>query len=152
MILEFSDWLFLVNVESNKTYSTEEAESHCTCTWCRNFYRTVNHAYPDLRYFLSRFGLDIEAPESLQPITPELYQASYIAEGKILRQGSEPIYINELPITVEPCDEPEYFELQVGLMKLPWVMKEDPATLPTPAGLPDLFSDFKNRQQKIAQQ
>ena len=142
MILEFADWLFLVNVEDNTTYSTEEAEQHCTCHWCRNFYRTVDHAYPGLRYFLSKFGLDIEAPESLQPFSPELYQASYVAEGKILREGSEPIFVGELPVTVERDADPDSFILNLGLMQLPWVMKEDPCSLPVPDGGVDLFSGF----------
>ena len=124
MILEFSDWLILSDNDSNAAYSTEEAEHHCTCAWCRNFYETVDKQYPGLRYFLSRFGLDIEAPESLQPITPQLYQATYVADGKILRQGSEPIYVDGLPITVEPDIEPDTFYLHVGLMNLPWVLEE----------------------------
>ena len=144
MILEFSDWLLLSNNDSNAAYSTEEAEQHCTCPWCRNFYKTVDKAYPGLRYFLSRFGLDIEAPETLQPITQEMYQATYVAEGKILRQGSEPIYIDGLPITVEPDIEPDVYYLHVGLMKLPWVLLEDPNELPLPSGTGDIFSAFRN--------
>ena len=143
MILEFSDWLILSDNDSNAAYSTEEAEHHCTCAWCRNFYETVDKQYPGLRYFLSRFGLDIEAPESLQPITPQLYQATYVADGKILRQGSEPIYVDGLPITVEPDIEPDTFNLHVGLMNLPWVLEEDPNEIPFPSGTSDLFSAFR---------
>jgi len=143
MILEFSDWLLLSDNETNAAYSVEEAQQHCTCPWCRNFYNTVDKRYPGLRYFLSRFGLDVEAPESLQPITPELYQASYVADGKILRQGSGPIFIDDLPITIEPDVEPDAFYLHVGLMNLPWVLEEDPRTLELPNGANDIFSSFK---------
>ena len=143
MILEFSDWLLLSDNESNAAYSIEEAQQHCTCAWCRNFYETVDKRYPGLRYFLSRFGLDIEAPETLQPITPELYQASYVAEGKILRQGSEPIFIDGLPITVEPDIEPDAFYLHVGLMELPWVLEENPNDLSFPVTANDPFAAFR---------
>ena len=101
MILEFSDWLFLVDVGENQTYSNQEAQEHCTCAFCRNFYRTVDLAYPDLRYFLRKFGVNIEAPDSLLPVTTELYQAVYPVAGKILRSGSQPIFVSDLPITVE---------------------------------------------------
>ena len=143
MILEFSDWLLLSDNDTNAAFSTEEAAQHCTCAWCRNFYKTVDTQYPGLRYFLSRFGLDIEAPESLQPITPQLYQASYVSDGKILRQGSEPIYVDGLPITVEQDAEPDTFYLHVGLMNLPWVLEEDPNELPLPSGAGDVFASFR---------
>ena len=134
-VLDFSDWLMLVNNEMTAIYSKEELDSHCTCPWCRNFYLTVDAQYPNLRYFLSQFGLMIEAPESLLPITNDLVQASYTVEGRILRHGCEPIFIDGVAITPEPEVDCEAFTLQLGLMELPWVLEEDKKDASSPCGI-----------------
>ena len=141
-ILEFSDWLLLSNTELTEAYSEEELENHCNCPWCRNFYQTVDVYYPDLRYFLSRFGLKLEAPESLLPITKDLYQASYVVEGRIIRKGTEPIFVNDLPIMPEQEPETESFILNIGLMKLPWVLDEDQDSVSPPVGVLEYFIEL----------
>ena len=143
MILEFSDWMFFADLESTKAYSAKEAQAHCTCGYCENYYKIVDKIYPELHYFLSRFGAKIDAPESLIPITSELYQASYAIQGKIIRMGSEPIWIHDIAITMENTEDPEWFLIQVGIMKLPWVLDQDPNELPKPYGLSDMISDIK---------
>ena len=134
MFLQFSDWFIVLNTELNVVNSAEERENHCVCPWCRNFYRTVDAAYPDLRCFLSKFGAHIEAPESLQPVTKELYQATYCVEGKILRYGSEPIFVDDLPITIESDEQFGVLLIQVGLMNLPWVLEEKQEEIAFPSG------------------
>jgi len=146
MILEFSDWLLFVDLDSTRAYCAEEAANHCTCGYCRNFYGVIDRAYPDLRYFLSRFGVDIEAPEALIPITDELYQASYVVQGKILRVGSEPIWIHDIAVTLENDEEPDWFVINLGIMKLPWILPQSPDTVPKPYGLSDLLSDIKHKE------
>lgn len=143
MILEFSDWLFFADIDSTRAYAEEEVSEHCTCAYCRNYYQVVDKAYPNLRYFLSRFGIHIEAPEALTPITSELYQATYVAQGKILRKGSEPIWIHDIAVTVEEDSEPNWFLIHLGIMKLPWVLAESPNTIPKPYGLSDMLADIK---------
>lgn len=145
MILELSDWLFFADVDSTRSYCAEEASQRCTCGYCRNFYATVDKAYPDLRYFLSRFGVDIEAPESLIPITSDLYQASYVVQGKILRTGSEPIWVHDIAVTMEEDDEPDWFIINLGLMELPWMLPQSPDTVPKPYGLSDMLADIKHK-------
>ncbi len=143
MFLEFADWLIYADTDATRTYSAEEAAAHCTCGYCLNFYQAVDKAYPNLRYFLSRFGVDIEAPESLIPITPELYQASYVVQGKILRNGSEPIWVHDIAVTLEEDSEPDWFILNLGLMNIPWVLSQHPDTVPKPYGLSDMLADLK---------
>lgn len=144
MFLEFSDWLFFADVPANRLYSAEESAERCNCAWCRNFYQTVDKAYPNIRYFLSRFGMSIDAPVSLNPITTKLYQASYSVQGKILKQGSNPIFVDEIAITAEPDSEPDYFILDLGLMELPWVLNEPSPPLPESI-YSDLFSGYHHK-------
>jgi hypothetical protein len=105
----------------------------------------VDLAYPDLRYFLRKFGVNIEAPDSLLPVTTELYQAVYPVTGKILRSGSQPIFVSDLPITVEQetGGEEDIFLLNTGLMNLPWVLEEEPVSDADVTALDDLFASFK---------
>ena len=140
MILEFSDWLFAADIPANQLYCAEEKESHCTCAYCRNFYKTVDRKYPNLRYFLSRFGMDLEAPESLVPITHEVYQGAYIVQGRILKKGSTPILVDDIAITAEEDVEPGYFTLNLGIMNLPWVLNEDPSQLTPPISVRDMLN------------
>ncbi len=142
MFLEFSDWLIYADKEATCTYCAEESADRCNCGYCRNFYAAVDSVYPNLRYFLSKFGVDMEAPESLIPITPELYQASYMVQGKILRLGSEPIWIDNIAITLEESCEPEWFVINLGLMNIPWILEEDPKHIPKPYGLSDILADI----------
>lgn len=142
MILEFSDWLLFADVDSTRAYAEDEVANHCTCAYCQNYYRVIDKTYPNLRYFLSRFGVNIEAPESLIPITAELYQATYAAQGKILRKGSEPIWIHDVAVTLEEDGEENWFSIHLGIMKLPWVLEGDPKTIPSPYGLSEMLSDI----------
>ena len=142
MFLEFSDWLFAADIPANRLYSAEERECRCNCAYCRNFYKTVDGKYPNLRYFLSRFGMDLEAPESLVPITHEVYQGSYIVQGRILRNGSLPIFVDDIAITAEDDAESGFFTLHIGLMNLPWVLSEDPRQLTPPVSLHDMLNMY----------
>ena len=143
MLLEFSDWLFYSDWDATRAYAAEEMAEHCTCAYCRNYYRIVDSVYPNLRQFLSRFGAEIEAPESLTPITSELYQASFVVQGKILRKGSEPIWVHDIAITAEENVEPDWFVIQLGIMKLPWVLEQSLDSVPEPYGLADMISDIR---------
>ena len=146
MFLEFSDWLIYADIESNRLYAEQELSEHCLCAFCRNFYNSVDSRYPNMRYFLSRFGLEIEAPDSLIPITETLYQVSYEAEGRVLRWGSEPIQVGDFPVTVEEDTENSCIVLNLGLMELPWSLEESPDSVKKTVGIPDLFADFKKEK------
>ena len=145
MFLEFSDWLIFADKDATRTYCAEEFESRCTCGYCRNFCATVDTAYPAVRHFLDKFGVNIEVPESLIPITPGTYQASYVAQGKVLRFGSEPIWLGDIAVTIEEDEEPDWFIIHLGLMSLPWVIPDDPYSIPAPYGLADMLADIKEK-------
>ena len=141
MIIQIDDWKFQVFTVSNRRYYAREAREHCTCAWCRNFYESVDGQYPELRSFLDRFGVHIEAPEEMMAPTPNLCDCYYPVCGEILRQGSEDITVNG--VTVSPLTREEamvntemegpVFYLQVGCMVLPWVLDEPMEETDSPA-------------------
>lgn len=83
--------------------------------------------------------MDLETPETLVPITHELYQSSFIVQGKILRKGSLPIFVDDVAITAEDDTETGYFTLNLGLMNLPWVLEDDPASLAPPVSVREML-------------
>ena len=143
MILEFSDWIIYVDKDATCVYYAEEADDRCNCSFCKNFYASVDRLYPDLRNFLSKFGVDIQTPESLIPLTPELYQASFIVQGKIIRGSLEPIWVNGIAVTLEEDTVSNSFIVNFGLMNIPWTLEEDPDMNAKPYGLTDIMNEFK---------
>ena len=132
MIIQIDDWKFQVFTVSNRRYYAREAAEHCTCAWCRNFYESVDGQYPNLRPFLERFGVHIEAPDEMMAPNPTLCDCYYGVCGEILKQGSGDIWVDGVsvsPLTLEEAmvdthmDGPVFF-LQVGCMMLPWVLEE----------------------------
>lgn len=141
MIIEINDWKFQVFDVATRKYYAREAAEHCNCAYCRNFYAAVDCQYPDLRSFLARFGVHIEAPDEMMSFTPTTCSNYYAVCGRILEQGSEPITVGG--VTVEPetaeqatvntrCPEP-YFLLYTGVMTLPWVLDEPMEEANSPA-------------------
>lgn len=141
MILEIGDWVLDADIQLTMELSVSQAKEHCDCGYCRNFYASVDAAYPSMRTFLSQFGLDIEGPDELSPFEPTIYEATYIVQGNILRAGSTPLFIDGVPLLVKSAKEadldtvhPEpYFALCVGLMELPWTLTEDRDEVVSPA-------------------
>ena len=140
MILEFSDWIFNSDPQGTQEYYFEESESRCECSFCRNYFATVDMFYPELRGFLSKFQIDPGVPEMLLPFHATLYQASYYAIGQILRYGTTPIQVGSVTVTAEEGVEQNTFLLHIGLMELPWVLEEDPSAEKTPASMRDFFT------------
>ena len=131
MILQIDGWKFQVfSVATRKYYAKEYAE-HCSCAYCRNFYAAVDGKYPQLRGFLDRFGVHVEAPDEMISFRPTLCSNYYSVCGEILERGEEPIELGG--ITVEPMaweeamtdtDLDPCFFLYVSTMDLPWVLDE----------------------------
>ena len=141
MIIQIDDWKFRVLTVSNRRYYVREVAEHCTCAWCRNFYQSVDDQYPDLRSFLDRFGIHIEAPAELLAPNPMLCSCYYGVYGEILEQGSGDILVNGVAISPQTPEEamvntdmegPIFF-LQVGCMTLPWVLDEPIEEAESPA-------------------
>jgi len=143
VVLTFHDWHFDADIAKTMTVSGEESAEHCMCGACRNFYRTVDNAYPNLRTFLSQFGLDLEAPDELIPCHENgevWYTGCYSVCGKILRMGRDAIFVDGIMIlptrecpqaaftsAPEPC-----FYLIIRDIRLPWVLRELPEPYPIP--------------------
>lgn len=132
MILKIADWEFDIDMERTMAYSAAEAAEHCDCAYCRNFYAAVDGAFPKLRPFLTKFGVDIEAPDELMPFTATNMMALYAVSGNILQYGKDPIMECCVRIDPEPhsvslinteCPRP-IFILSVGTFELPWVLDE----------------------------
>ena len=141
MVLRLKDWEFHVfDVTTRKYYARQKAD-RCDCAWCRNFYRTVDGSYPELRSFLQRFSVHVDAPDEMISFTPTLSSAYYAVCGSIIKRGEESFEINGL--TVEPQSDTEamvnteldgpVFFLYVGCMDVPWVLNEPKEEAQSPA-------------------
>ncbi len=132
MIVRIDDWIFDVDVDATAKYSAREAEQHCDCANCRNFYAAVDAYYPELRPFLTQFGLQVEAPDRMSPIDISIeridYDPMYYVFGRILQQGRFEIPAGTANVAAFPLDEcyegREVFELNVFEVSLPWVLEE----------------------------
>lgn len=141
MIFSIADWVFDVNVEVNMEYSSMQASEHCTCGYCRNYYQTIDKAYPSVRPFFAQLGIDIEGPDELSPFEPTIYEATFVVNGEILQVGSQKAFVNGVPVTVLTSDEADldterslpYFALTIGLLELPWVLDEPMDEVVSPA-------------------
>lgn len=144
MILILADWRFRVDVEATRIRTTQNASDHCECAYCKNYYDTVDMAHPKLRPFLAEFGVHIAGPSELMPFEPTLMLACYRVQGQILEWGETELYVDGVPIAPEAEDD-NFFLLWVGELELPWVQKERPEDVVSPANLPE----FMDRMREV---
>ena len=155
MILQIDDWKFDVDVQSTMAYSSAEAATHCDCAYCRNFYAAMDGSFPKLRPFLAQFGIDMEAPDELMPITATNMMAFYAVSGHILQYGKNPVMACGVRIDPEPhavsmipteCPAP-FFVLSVGAFDLPWVLEEPlvEEEIVSPANEPSFLQKMWNK-------
>jgi len=154
MIVQVADWIFDVDMASTMAYSDGVWNDHCTCGYCRNFYETLNDAYPHMKPFLERFGMNSLTPEELSPIEPTLCMVSYCISGKIVKRGVYPVDSGDVVFTVStdsqnPLYEPTFgrpfFVLTSGLLELPWVLDEDMDEVISPANEPEYLERMMQR-------
>ena len=138
MVLQIDDWVFQVDLERTKEHSSFVSSEHCTCSYCENYYRTVNMIYPGINGFLQQFGIRLDGPSEMYPIEPTLYLAGYRVFGKIMSYGIGPMMVDGVPVTAEPVDD-VHFMLEIGEMPLPWVLQEDPDEVVSPANEPEFL-------------
>lgn len=105
MVLEIDGWKFQIFEVATRKYYAREVAEHCDCAFCRNFYAAIDTAFPELRPFMARFGVHIEAPDEMISFTPTLCSNYYGVCGQILEQGDAPLSVGGL--TVEPMTEAE---------------------------------------------
>jgi len=154
MILNVADWTFDIDVSATMAYSAHVWEDHCTCGYCRNFYETLDDAYPKLKRFLKLFGMNSLTPEEMSPIEPTLCMFSYCICGTIVKRGIFPLDSGDVVFTVttddqNPLYEPPFgkpfFVLTSGLLELPWVLDEDMDEVISPANEPEYLQRMMNR-------
>lgn len=114
------------------------------CAYCRNYYETVDTAYPNLRPFLEQFGVNIEGPSELMPFEPTLLLACYRVQGNIVSWGQSALSVNGIPVVAE-ASEDGTFLLWVGEMELPWIQAEPVEDVISPANMPE----FLERMQEV---
>ena len=140
MILEIDGWKFQVFDVTTRKYYAREVSDHCTCATCRNFYQTVDKVCPELRPFLARFGVHVDAPDQMTAPIQTMCDCYYTVCGKILEEGDEAITVGDTkvyPQTWEEAmvntemDEP-YFFLFVSPLTVPWVLDEPMDPIDTP--------------------
>ena len=154
MIVQVADWIFDVDIASTMSYSAAVWSDHCTCGYCRNFYETMNDAYPQTKRFLERFGMNSLTPEEMSPIEPTLCMISYCISGTIVKRGIYPVDSGDVVFTIStddqnPLYEPPFgkpfFVLTSGLLELPWVLDEDMDEVISPANEPEYMQRMMNR-------
>ncbi len=144
MILEIADWRFSVDVEATRERTSRYSFEHCQCTYCKNFYETIDQAHPYLRQALDAFGIHLEGPSELMPFEPTLILACYRVDGTIQKWGNSHLMLNGIPIVPENGDA-ETFLLWVGELEIPWIQKEAAEDVVSPANLPE----FLERMQEV---
>ena len=141
MILKIDDWVFDIDPEKTKEHSAYALESHCTCGYCENYYRSVETVYSGLKTFLEQFFVEIQGPSRMYPFEPTLYLLGYKVHGCIVRYSTEPIMVDGVPIMPVPLED-DLFLLEVGEMTLPWVLEEDMDEVISPANEPEYLEEM----------
>ena len=154
MLITVADWVFDVDIPATMAYSAAVWEDHCTCGYCRNFYETLDDAYPSLKPFLKQFGMDSLTPEEMSPIEPTLCLISYCISGSVVKRGVFPVDTGEVVFSVSadaqnPLYKPPFgrpfFVLTSGLLELPWALEEDMNEVISPANEPEYMQRMMNR-------
>lgn len=153
MVFAFGDWRIFVDTEKTKIYSDEKMGDRCQCGYCRNFCAAIDTVHPQLRPFLSQFGVHIEAPNELMPFEPTLFEATYCVCGSIIQRGQNPIALGNCSVQVleqaelsfeTHCPQP-CIAFVTSLIELPWVLEEDMDEVISPANDPEYLQRIWNR-------
>ena len=153
MTLQLGDWVLDADVNLTMELSGNQVKEHCTCGYCRNYYQAIEDFCPSLSSFLSAFGVNIQGPDELSPFEPTIYEASYIVQGRILSKGSMPISIDGIPLHICSHEESDletehpqpFFVLTLGLIQLPWVLKDPMDEVISPANEPEYLDRMQTK-------
>ena len=141
MILGIEDWVFDIDPEKTSAHSAFALESHCTCGYCENYYRSVEFVCPGLKPLLERFFVEIQGPSRMYPFEPDLCLLGYKVYGTIVRYAAGPIMVDGIPVMPVPLEE-GLFLLEVGEISLPWVLEEDMDDVISPANEPEYLEEM----------
>lgn len=153
MILELEDWRFEIDREATRRRTDRNAQDHCRCGYCRNYYETAAATYPQMEAFLAEFGVNLNGPSELMPFEPTLLLACYRVQGRILTWGKAFLTVDGVSVQPEWSDG-DAFLLWVGEMRLPWTQEEPEEDVISPANLPDFLERtrdvWKLRHEEVA--
>lgn len=136
--ISIADWQFRIDPEATRLYTMECSTDHCLCPYCRNYYETVDTAQPRLRKILGAFGALLDGPCEVMPLEHNVILAAYRITGQIVHKGRMQLYVDDVSLVPEPSEK-ETFLLWVGPMELPWVQKENPEDVISPANEPEFL-------------
>lgn len=156
MILKLDDWVFNIQMVRTMEYSRNEADDHCTCGYCRNYYAAMDSHLPGLRQLLAQFGVDAEAPDTLYPYDLPgdrmLYEGEYLVFGRIVHAGSNPLQgCAEAGYLLQPISASSHdplnpcFLLSLEAAQLPWLLDEPLAEVISAANDADFLQEMTDR-------
>ena len=111
-------------------YREINKDSLCSCDYCRNYYKEVKAAYPELSDHLAGMGVDIEKPFETMPLEPyegniEYIAVQYIVIGNAANLKSEDVYGVHIGIAdshpMADIDE-EYYIIEISPIRLKWAV------------------------------
>jgi len=138
VVLKAADWTFQVDVKATREQSIRYSKDHCTCSYCQNYYDTIETSYPKLKAFLAEFGVDMNGPIEVMPFEPTVFLACYRVQGMIREWGFRPLLADGICVVPEAGDD-NTFLLWVGEVEVPWVQVISPEEVISPANLPDFL-------------
>lgn len=148
MIITIADWEFDVDPEATLIRTMQYSTDHCTCAYCRNYYETIDEAQPRLRPVLGKFGIAMEGPCELMPLEPNIMLACYRVDGAILKSGQTRIYVDDVRIAPEPCENGTFL-LWVGEVVLPWNQNEPMEDVISPANQPEFLERMAQKWMEL---
>lgn len=142
MEIRVQDWIFQIDPEMTYLHTSQNAEDHCNCGYCRNYYDCVDMVYPELRSFLMQYGVVLEGPSELLPFEPTRILACYKVYGTVIQWGSSALYAGSVTISIETDDNGTFF-IWAGEMYLPWCQEEAEEDVVSPANLPEFLERMR---------
>lgn len=130
--IEIKGRTFTFNPLATKTFN--KSIPLCDCPSCRNFRMMVQESYPELRYFLNQFEVEVNKSDEVvwwvrNPSEMSInYVAYYSVVGFASSYDNNPIAIGPLNIMVQQSSSDEienkndesYFVFEVKDIILPW--------------------------------
>ncbi len=92
------------------------------------------------------------------PFEPTIYEASYCISGSVLKEGTQPILLDNFYVSVLAAVDTDYetrcpkpwFVLRIGCLELPWVLDEDMDQVISPANEPEYLQRMWSRLLEYA--
>ena len=145
-----ADWKFRVDRDATLDYTVKCSQDHCLCPYCRNFYETVDASNPRLRSVLDGFGIFLDGPCEVMPLEHNVILAAYRVTGSVDRIGKTRLYVDDVPLIPE-AGENGTFLLWTGPMELPWVQREEPGDVLSPANEPEFLERMTRKWMELTQ-